>query len=203
LISYIKGTVESISENSIIVENNGIGYNMRVSGNTLNKLSSGDTVVKIYTYMNVREDEISLFGFLSMEELDIFSRLISISGVGPKGALSLLSALSPSEIILAIITEDINALSKGQGIGKRIAQRIVLELRDRVKSFDYLEKSADIIENVTSDGFGNNEKKDAIEALISLGFGRSDSVRAVMEIKDDSLFSADIIKIALKNLSQK
>jgi len=203
LISYIKGIVEYISENYVVIENNGIGYNIQVSENTVGKLSVSDSVVKIYTYMNVKEDEISLFGFLSMNELEIFNKLISVSGVGPKAALSILSVMSPDEVVLAIISDDIAALSKGRGIGKRIAQRVALELKDKVEAFRYSNNNSFDFNLNTSefDNINGEEKRDAVEALVSLGFGRSEALKTVMETADDNMSSAQIISLALKKLS--
>ena len=207
MISYIKGKVVYISENYIIVENNNIGYNIQVSENTISKLSNiEDSIAKIYTYMNVKEDEISLFGFLSLNELEMFNKLISVSGVGPKGALSILSVMTPENIALAIITDDINALSKGQGIGKKTAQRLALELKDKVDAFtniEFIENSETFISDVNTSGKDmNTEKQDAINGLVALGFGRSEAVKVAIEA-DDSLSSAEIIKISLKKLSSK
>ena len=204
MISYIKGTITFIYENRIVIENNGIGYNVWISENTRTKLTVNDKIIKIFTYMNVKEDNIDLFGFLSMEELDIFNKLISVSGVGPKSALSLLSSMEPSKITLAIITDDITALSKGQGIGKKTAQRIILELKDKIDAFEYSNNfvgSSDI--NISNIKNIDSEKQDAIDALLSLGFGRSEVIKAVTEIDNATSSSSEIIKIALKKLSAR
>lgn len=203
MINYIKGEITYISENFVIIENNGIGYNIQVSENTRSSLSLGENV-KLYTYMNVKEDGINLFGFLSMDEIDIFNKLISVSGVGPKAALAILAVMSPADVVLAIITDDIKALSQGQGIGKKIAQRIALELKDKVDTFDYsdIQLEANGVSISTKSNEMNGEKQDAIDGLIALGFGKSETVKAVMETTDD-LSSAEIIKIVLKKLSAK
>lgn len=206
LISYVKGNVVYLSENYIVIENNGIGYNIQVSENTIRKLSGNNNFVKIYTYMNIKEDEVSLFGFLSTGELEIFNKLISVSGVGPKGALSILSVMNPEDVVLAIISDDIQALSKGHGIGKKIAQRIALELKDKVEAFrcSNINNNADFsVLNSNMSNVDNEEKKDAVEALIALGFGRSESVKTVMELEANNLSSSNIIKLALKKLSSK
>ena len=205
MISYIKGIISYINESYIIVENNGIGYNIQVSQNTRSRLSiDSEKIIKIYTYMNVKDDGISLFGFLSMDELEIFNKIISVSGIGPKGALSILSVMTPNDIVLAVITEDINAFSKGQGIGKKTAQRIVLELKDKVDSFGYTNKSS-IDSSITASSINNmdSEKQDAINGLLALGFEKSQTVKAVMESEGENLTSAEIIKSALKKLSSK
>lgn len=201
MISYIKGSFEYIGEGFVIIENNSIGYNIQVTASTQAKLSKIKNEVKVFTYMNVKEDEISLFGFLSMEELKMFSLLITVSGVGPKGALSLLDALSPYKIALAIITSDIKVLSSGQGIGKKIAQRIALELKDKVNSEDAMDlPNVDVIENENAD---NSDANEAVEALIALGFGKGEAVKAVSSIYTEGMDSSKAISLALKAINSK
>ncbi|MDE6182615.1 MAG: Holliday junction branch migration protein RuvA, partial [Eubacteriales bacterium] len=167
----------------------------------LEYVSKNTQEVKIYTYMNaninIKEIEISLFGFLNVDELNIFEKLISISGVGPKGAISLLNAMQPSEIALAIITSDIKSLSKGQGIGKKTAERIALELKDKIEIFDTINTDKNIFEDTEN----NLDKKEAIEALISLGFSRSETIKAINQI-DEDLSTENLISKALKVLSK-
>lgn len=202
MISYISGTLENINENSIIIENNSIGYNIQVSNMTISNLPQIGNIVKIHTYMNVKEDGISLYGFLKINELEIFNMLITVSGIGPKSALSLLSSMSPNQITLAIASEDIISLSRGQGIGKKTAQRIVLELKDKIKSNSII-NTVESFDNINEAVNVNNlEKQDAIDALISLGFTRSEVVKVVMNIGVEGMSSQQIIKNALKNLSR-
>ncbi len=204
MISYIKGTITFIYENRIVIENNGIGYNIRISENTRTKLSVNDKIIKIFTYMNVREDGIDLFGFLSMEELDIFNKLISVSGVGPKSALSLLSSMEPSKGTLAVVAEGISGGSGGGGGGKKTAQRIVLELKDKLDAFEYSNNFVGLSDiNISNVKNIDSEKQDAVDALLALGFGRSETIKTVAEIDDASLSSSEIIKIALKKLSAR
>lgn len=201
MISFIKGSVEIFKEKTILIENNGIGYKVFVTDRVLEYVSKNTQEVKIYTYMNanmnVKEIEISLFGFLNIDELNIFEKLISISGVGPKGAISLLNAMQPSEIALAIITSDIKALSKGQGIGKKTAERIALELKDKIEMFETIGTDIKIFEDTEN----NLDKKEAIEALTALGFSRSETVKAINEINED-LSTEKLISKALKVLSK-
>lgn len=196
MISFIKGYAEIFKENIVLIENNGIGYKIFVTETVLNSINKNSGEMKIYTYMNVKEDEISLFGFLNVSELDIFQKLISVSGVGPKGAISLLNSMSPSEIALAIITSDIKALSKGQGIGKKTAERITLELKDKIETTDAMGINKEDFAQAEND----ENKIEAIEALISLGFSRSEVVSAINKIKED-LPSDKLISKALKSLS--
>lgn len=200
MISYIKGSLEYIGEGFVIIENNSIGYNIQVTASTQAKLSKVKSDAKVYTYMNVKEDEISLFGFLTMEELNMFSLLITVSGVGPKGALSLLDSLSPYKIALAIITSDIKVLSSGQGIGKKIAQRIALELKDKVKSEDAMDlPNVDVFENEEAD---TREANEAVEALIALGFGKGEAVKAVSSVYTEGMDSSKVISLALKAINK-
>lgn len=198
LISYIKGTVEHITDSSVVIECGGIGYNISVSTATLSKIS-GKQQVKIHTYMNVREDGISLYGFMTLEEIDMFNKLITVNGLGPKSALGMLSVITPSQIMLAIVTDDINALSKAPGIGKKTAQRIILDLKDKIKTEDAVAGMA----ATTQESFkvSSGAKQDAIDALTALGYGRSEAVKAVMEIAVEGLTAEQIIKNALRKLN--
>lgn len=197
MISFIKGSVEIFKEKTIIIENNGIGYKVFVTDRALEYALKNKQEVKIYTYMNVKEDEISLFGFFDIDELNTFEKLISISGVGPKGAISLLNAMQPYEIALAIITSDTKALSKGQGIGKKTAERIALELKDKIEMFETIGTDIKIFEDTEN----NLDKKEAIEALMALGFSKSETVKAINEINED-LSTEKLISKALKVLSK-
>ncbi len=199
MINYIKGRLTYKGADFIVVENNGIGFKIFVSQNILAGLSYGE--VQIYTYMNVSENGISLYGFSSNEELNLFFKLITVSGVGPKSAIGLLSSLTPSDIIFAIIAEDVKTLSAGQGIGKKTAQRIILELRDKISGdggFDDSVTAADAGQMTTSNG----ETSDAIEALAALGFTRSEAAKAVSAVYVSGMTTEEILKASLKALSK-
>ncbi len=199
MISFIKGEIAYVFHNYIILENNNIGYQIFLSQNGIGKIAEKKEQVKIFTYMAVKEDEIALYGFLEKEELDIFNMLISVSGIGPKGALNIISDLSPREIMLAIISEDINTLSKAQGVGKKTAQRLVLELKDKIKTSDAMEgiNPQQAINLKTQ----SEPKAEAIEALMSLGYSKSEAVKVVFEISNDITKTEQIIKLALKKLA--
>lgn len=201
MISYIKGCLERIGEDFIIIDNQGIGYKICVSGSTIDKLPSCGEDVKIHTFMNVKEDGISLYGFYTTDELDLFNYLIGVSGVGPKGALSFLNTFEPSEIIMAILSEDIQTLSKVSGVGKKTAQRVILELKDKFKNFDFFKSFSDEnnndgvkVENIKK----SSAKLEAIEALSALGYSRSEAVKAVGEVYEDSLSVEQLLKKSLK-----
>jgi len=200
MISYIKGMLEEISEQSIILETGGIGYRVHVSPQTIARIPRSGDKIKLHTYMHVKEDGIALYGFLSGEEINMFNLLILVSGIGPKVALGILAIMEPHQVMLAIISEDFAALSNAPGVGKKTAQRIVLELKDRVKGLG----AAGIPDTVTgqkSVSMGTNEKQDAIEALLALGYSRGESVKAVMETALPDMNTKQIIKSALRKLA--
>ena len=193
MISYVKGTVAYIENDCIVVDNNGIGYNIQVSPSTASAVVM-EKEVKIYTYMNVKENELSLFGFLTKEELNMFNLLIGVNGVGPKSAVAMLGALSPAQLALAIATEDIKALSVGQGIGKKIAQRIALELKDKVGA-DTITTGVEIVQKVD---VTTGERAEALSALMALGFTKNEAETAIKAVFVNGMATEEIISKALK-----
>lgn len=198
MISYIKGKITYKSESFIIVECHDIGYKITVSALTLTKLHELEEI-KIYTFMNVKEDNISLFGFLTQQEQHLFHKLLSVSGIGPKGAMAFLSEMTPDEIVLAILSEDVKTLSKAQGIGRKTVQRLILELKDKIKIEEMPEQQ--IFENQTQTT-QCNEKWEAMEALTSLGYSRSEAMRAVNACYKEGLSVEEILKLSLKKLTK-
>lgn len=192
LISYIKGIITYKTNSFVVVECNGIGYKIFVSSATLSHLNETETVM-IYTFMNVKEDNISLFGFLTQQEQTIFHQLLSVSGIGPKGALAFLSEMTPEDIIIAILSEDIKTLSKTPGIGKKTAQRLILELKDKVKPQEVIQQTPQK---------DTNEKWEAIEALTSLGYSRSEAMQAVNACYKEGLSVEEILKLSFKKLTK-
>lgn len=190
MFAFIKGTIEAIARDYMIIENNGVGFKVYSALSTLDKLVTGKEA-KVYTYMHVREDNISLFGFLTQEELRIFELLISVSGIGPKVAISVLSGLSPSKFSLAVITNDTAVLKSISGIGLKTAQRIILELKDKVKSEDGIEVAPE------SPDLGG-KKLEALNALQVLGYSSREALNMLSKVDVDSLDIEDIIKQALK-----
>ncbi len=197
MINYIKGELVYIGESDIIVDNNGIGYSISVSASTVYKLPHINSEIKIFTFMDVKEGGIQLYGFVSKEELDMFALLITVSGVGPKGALALLGELSPSDIVLAISSQDRNTLSVGKGIGKKTAERIILDLKDKVSGISV---SSDMGAVPAMTSVYSDDKNDAIAGLVSLGFTRSEAARAVEAIYSEGMDSGKIISAALKRM---
>ena len=199
MISYIKGKLEIKSKDYIVVDVGGIGYKIFMSETAINELEKGKEV-KIFTYMKVREDDISLYGFLNNEELVTFELLISVGGVGAKSAISILSNITPSKFALAVITNDVNTLKKLPGIGAKTAARIILELKDKMKTEQSIEenKNEEIKEAIVLD----NKANDAVEALCVLGYTRKDVEKVLSNIDTNKLTVEEIIKQGLKYLGR-
>ncbi len=198
MIAYIKGKLEVKTKDYIIIDVNGIGYKIFMSDTSINELDKGKEV-KIYTYMRVREDDISLYGFLNNEELVTFELLISVGGIGAKSAISILSNITPSKFALAVITNDINTLKKLPGIGAKTAQRIILELKDKMKTDNAIETEDTTIKTAIK---LDNKANDAIEALCVLGYTRKDVETVLGKIDTQTLTVEEIIKQCLKYLGR-
>lgn len=194
MISYVKGTVADIAQDSVVIESGGFGINIMVPASVISALPAKGTETKIYTYMHVREDAISLFGFLSMDDLGIFKLLINVSGIGPKGALAVLSAMTPDELRLAVLTGDTAKISSAQGIGKKTAERAVLELKDKVSTV--------VPDSIAGgdDSVDSGAVAEAVQALVSLGIAERQAALAVSAVENKDLSSEELIKEALKNL---
>ncbi|MFL8634582.1 Holliday junction branch migration protein RuvA [Clostridioides difficile] len=197
MYSYIKGTVEEIYIDSIVVENNGIGYKINVSSNTIMNLQVGEAT-KIYTKLIVREDDMSLCGFVSREELKMFELLTSVSKIGPKVALSILSFASPAQLGAYILSEDIGNLSKAPGVGKKTAERIVLELKDKVDK-----NNIEFEPTLLSQKPTLISQDESVDALVALGYTLSESKEAVQKCKKDGMNTEAIIKKALTYIMSK
>lgn len=198
MISYIIGEIKYIGEDNFVIENNNIGYFINSSFNTIKTLEINNEF-KIFTKMNVREDDISLFGFSSKDELEVFELLTSVSTIGPKNAIAILSTLNVDKIKLAIVNNDIDTLTKAKGIGKKTASRIILELVDKVKKMainDDISISNPDFDNITSNG----EIEVAREALLNLGYQRNSIDKVLSSLKDSNLSLEEIIKESLKRM---
>lgn len=199
MIAYIKGTLERRAESYIIIETGGIGYQIFVSPATLAKLPQTGGMVKVFTYFSVKEDGVSLYGFASAEEQEMFHKLLTVSGVGPKGALGFLSQLTPQEIILAIISEDVKTLSKAPGVGRKTAQRVILELKDKFKTEEALSMGEEV-QGIVETSVGGDAKFEAIDAMTALGYSRSEAAKAVNAVAAEGMSTEDILKAALKKM---
>ena len=197
MYAYIKGSLEEKMANYVVVEAYGIGYKIFMSKNAIYQIGEIGSQVKVYTHHHVREDEISLYGFLSNEELKMFELLISVSGVGAKSAIAMLSNITPSEFAMSIISNDITKLTKVPGIGKKSAQRIVLELKDKLK------KEQDIVAEEQEETIiaQNTEVEEAIAALQILGYQRKEIEKALAKFDYQAMTVEDVIRNGLKNLA--
>ncbi len=200
MISYVKGILTEIIEDIIIVETGGIGIEIHVPLTLLGSLPHIGDELKIYTYFKVAEDSMSLYGFETRRDLDMFRQLIAISGIGPKGALAILSALSPDELRMAVLAGDAKSISAAQGIGAKTAQRVILELKDKISAEDLLE-SAGYSNAANTSPQESTASSEATEALIALGYSGTQALRAVREVEiDSSMDSEAVLKAALKHL---
>lgn len=194
MIAYLRGSLELKSEEYIIIEVQGIGYKVYMSRKSIDSLPD-EGAVRVYTYLKVREDDVSLFGFCTNEELHMFELLISVGGIGAKSAINILSSITPSRFALAVITNDVNSLKKLQGIGQKTAQRIILELKDKIKT----EEAISAREEQDS-GMDDEEKEDVIQALQVLGYRRYEINKVLAKVKSSTL--EDKIKEALQYLAK-
>ncbi|MDE7205226.1 MAG: Holliday junction branch migration protein RuvA [Lachnospiraceae bacterium] len=200
MYAYIKGEIVDITEDNLVLECNNIGYNIRIPLSVAQRLPGTGATVKIYTYTSVREDAFQLFGFLSKDDLEIYKKLIAVNGIGPKGALSILSAMSADDLRFAILSGDAKAISKAPGIGNKSAERIILELRDKVHLTSDTASSEQISGVDTQSG--SEAKNEALEALVSLGYSPSEALKALKQIEiTDDMDSGAVLKQALKIIS--
>lgn len=194
---YIKGKYILKNESFIVVEAGGVGYKIYTSANTLSKMPQPNSEITVFTHLYVREDAQDLYGFLTNDEITLFLQLMSVSGIGPKAALAILSVTTPEQFALAVITNDIKTITKAQGVGPKVAQRIILELKDKLKTTDAMSEDAReaVIEN-------ENNIQEAITALTVLGYSVNEAKRAVSGL-DYTKNTEQLIKEALKILTKQ
>ncbi len=196
MLSFIKGELVEIINDTIVVENNNMGFNIKVPLTLLSNIPSVGNQVKIYTFMYVREDDISLYGFLTRDDLNIFKQLLTVNGIGPKGALAILSTITPNDLRMAILASDAKFISSAPGIGSKTAQKLIIELKDKVSvTSGYEEYSA---KNADTD---IDVKNETIMALVALGYSSTEAAKAVNAVDNkENLNSEAILKQALKKL---
>lgn len=197
MIAFVKGRLDTVSEDSIVVENQGMGYEILVPASVLQALPPPGHEVKLYTYMHVREDAVLLFGFLLRDDLSMFKRLITVSGVGPKGALGVLSTMDANALRLAILTDDAKAIARSPGIGAKTAGKVILELKDKISNDDLL-PDAFSDGAVRPAGADTPADQDAVQALTALGYSASQAAVAVRKVSADGMTVEDILKQSLK-----
>lgn len=198
MFAYIKGILDTKTNNYVIIETGGIGYKIFMSLKSIEHLGETGKSVKVYTYYYVREDNISLYGFTTNEELRMFELLLSVSGIGAKSAIAMLSEITPSSFALAVISNDVSKLVKIPGIGKKTAARIVLELKDKLKTEEAIEQSEELEVAIKED----NKSSELIAALQVLGYTRKEIDKVLEKMDIDSIGLEDAIKKALAALSQ-
>ncbi|MBE5819244.1 MAG: Holliday junction branch migration protein RuvA [Clostridiales bacterium] len=198
MYAYIKGILEQKTNNFVVIDVGGIGYRIFMPSKSIENLADLGEKVKVYTHYHVREDSISLYGFNSNEELRMFELLISVSGIGAKSAIAMLSEISPSSFALAVISDDISKLVKVPGIGKKTAARIVLELKDKLKTEEAIEQTEELICAIDD----SSKECEALAALQVLGYTRKEIEKILQKIDVKNLELEEIIKQALKYLSR-
>ena len=201
MLAFVVGSVADIADGCLILENNGIGYRIFVPGSVTERLSRGDEA-RIYTHMAVREDAITLYGFLTKDDLALFRMLLGVSGIGPKGALSVLSVMTADDLRFAILSDDTRTISKVPGIGKKTAQKLILELKDKLNLSEALEKSALGGEQAVPDAAATSAQSEAVMALTALGYSGTQALKAVRKVTADlgELPVEQILKLALKEM---
>ncbi len=207
MIAYIKGEVAEITEDNLVLEANRIGYNIRISTGTAGRLPAVGEEVKIYTYTYVREDAFLLYGFLTKDDLEIFKKLITVNGIGPKGGLAILSVMTADDLRFAILAGDAKAIAKAPGVGAKTAERVILDLRDKVSIEDSLiNREAALKEGKAAGGQAGTDaaavaRQEAAEALTALGYSATEALKAVKQVEIGADTDAeDILKQALKKM---
>lgn len=200
MIAYVKGTVAEIEEDHVVIESGGLGYQINVPASTAQAMPDIGQETKIHTYTLVREDAFLLYGFLTKDDLDIFKKCLTVNGIGPKGALAILSAMDADAFRLAILSGDAKAIAKAPGIGGKTAQRLILDLKDKIspEEITFSRSAKDAGETASAAGTVSRE---AVEALTALGYGQAEALRAVKAVPEaENMDVGDVLKAALRNL---
>ena len=201
MISYIKGELVELTENAIVLDHDGMGFLIMMPASILAKLPAVGSELKVHTYLYVKEDALDLYGFLTKDDLKVFRLLITVSGIGPKGPLAILSTMSPDDLRFAVLAGDSKTISKAPGIGSKTAQKLIIELKDKLKIEDVLDGGADGGYEPQSD-MGDTAAAEAVMALTALGYSSADATRAVRQVDGGAdMDSEALLKAALKKLA--
>lgn len=201
MISYVRGELVAMEKSKIIVDVNGVGYGIFMPEASMGMLPQLGNEVKIHTYLNVREDAMQLFGFLTRDDLEIFKLLIGVSGIGPKGGLSILSKLTADDLRFAVLSGDAKAISAAPGIGKKTAEKVIIELKDKLDLEEMLQGPSEQGTMVSSvDTGANSVQSEAVQALVALGYGSTESLKAVKRVNLENATVEEVLKQALKHL---
>ncbi len=199
MYAYIKGIITDLEADNLVLECNNIGYNIRIPLSVAQRLPKIGSEVKIYTYTSVREDAFLLFGFLTKDDLEIYKKLITVNGIGPKGALGILSVMSADELRFAILSGDVKAISKAPGIGGKSAERIILDLKDKIQIAASVSQDRNLNDSAPDSG----AKNEALEALVALGYSPAEALKAVSQVTvTEEMDSGALLKQALKGISR-
>jgi len=202
MIASVKGKLEGVTADSVIIDVNGLGVEVIVPSNVINRLPRPYEDVKLHTYMHVREDAMQLYGFIEKEDLDFFKLLIMVNGIGPKAAIAILSSMSTDVLTFAILSEDIKTIEKAQGIGAKTAKKLVLELKDKVGVINA--KTVELRSDSSSDislTIGSAIKEEASQVLEALGYSRTEAMKSVSAVEmTEEMTAEELVKLALKNL---
>lgn len=201
MYAYIKGELAEINIDHIVIETGGIGYQIFIPGQTFEYLPAIGEELKVYTYLYLREDAMILYGFLTKDDLELFKLLISVSGIGPKGGLAILSTLDADDLRFAVLSGDAKAIAKAPGVGGKTAQRVILELKDKMSLEDAFEKKTQHVQETANAPAAGSVKNDAVLALTALGYSSTESLKAVSRVEiTDSMAVEDVLKAALKHI---
>lgn len=201
MYAYIKGELAEINIDHIVIETGGIGYQIFIPGQTFEYLPAIGEELKVYTYLYLREDAMILYGFLTKDDLELFKLLISVSGIGPKGGLAILSTLDADDLRFAVLSGDAKAIAKAPGVGGKTAQRVILELKDKMSLEDAFEKKTQHVQETANAPATGSVKNDAVLALTALGYSSTESLKAVSRVEiTDSMDDEDVLKAALKHI---
>ncbi len=202
MIAYVNGIIDDISEDNAVVDVGGVGINVKISADTASRLPGIGEPVKLYTYTSVREDAFVLYGFLARNDLDIFKKLITVNGIGPKGGLSILSVMGADDLRFAIMSGDSKAISRAPGIGAKTAQRVILDLKDKIEIDDtMISKEINVHNSESPIAADSPQKQEAVAALVSLGYSQAESLKAVNAIEGmEEMDSGAVLKAALKKM---
>ena len=199
MISYIRGELIAIETEKVIVDVGGVGYGIYMPGQSMGLLPSVGEEVKLHTYLNVWEDAMQLFGFLTRDDLEVFKLVIGVSGIGPKGGISILSELSPDDLRFAVLANDAKAITKAPGIGRKTAEKLIIELKDKLKIEDVLEQRMAGAQGTVEMTQQSEVQSEAVQALVALGYGSTESMKAVKKVLPGTDGTVeDILKQALK-----
>lgn len=201
MISYVRGELVAIEEDKVIVDVNGVGFGVFMPAQSMNYLPMIGEEVKLHTYMNVREDALQLYGFLTRDDLKVFKLVIGVSGIGPKGGLSILSQMSPDDLRFAVMANDAKTIAKAPGIGKKTAEKLIIELKDKLDIEDVLNKTVDDSNVVNLSNASNEVQAEAVQALVALGYGSMEATKAVKKVPiEEETTVEELLKSALKNI---